>query len=57
MTNNILNAAITNFIDEVFKNSSQDEKDKLSMELSDTIENIKEKCRSNKEKWVTKPKL
>ena len=52
-----LDSAITNFIDALYENSSQDKKNKLSMELSDKIEKIKEKCKSNKEKWFTESKL
>ncbi len=56
-----LNSEITNFVDALYENSSQDKKDELSMELSDDlkyqINQIKEKCKSNKEKWSTEPKL
>ena len=56
-----LDSAITNFFDALYKNS----KDELSMELSDDLKDdlkdqinqIKEKCKSNKEKWFTEPKL
>ena len=52
-----LGSAITNFVDFVYKDESQDKKNKLSMKLSDKFKKIKEKCKSNKEKWFTEPKL
>lgn len=52
-----LDSAITNFIDALYEKSSQNKKDELSMKLSDKFKKIKEKCKSNKEKWFTEPKL